>query len=130
MADRYYICPIVGSGSGGNPFRAKVADALGVRRVSAVIKSGLDGKPVHRWTVARVDADDFSAVEAMTKVFRLGSKAQLAATLSPVQKQAIKTRLQEWGEDIAAGDVNLRDLILRLIRRHYAHVKDVLEAFS
>lgn len=129
MADRYYLCPIVGTGSEGNPFRAKVADAAKVKRVSAVIKGDLNGRPIHRWTVCRVGADDFSGAEVVAKVFRLGSRAQLAAALTPTQKQAIKQRLQEWGEDIDAGDVRLRDLLLRLIKRHYAHVKDVLEAF-
>jgi hypothetical protein len=129
MADRYYICPIIGSGSEANPFRAKVADAANVQRVSSVIKSEMDGKPTHRWTLCRVAATDFSAVEAMTGVIHLGSRTKLAGVLTNAQKQAVKTKLQAWGEDIDAGDIRLRDLILRLIKRHYAHVEDVLEAF-
>ena len=127
--DRYYLCPIVGTGSEGNPFRAKVADAPKVKRVSAAIKSNTDGKPTYPWTIARVDADDFTAVEAMEGVTRLGTKGTLDSALSLDQQQGIDQGLKEQGEKLEAKDTTPRALVTRLIQRHYAHVKDVLEAF-
>ncbi len=125
--DRYYLCPVVGTGSEGNPFRAKVTDAK-VKRVSAVIKSNSDGRPTFPWTIARVTSTDFSEVEAMDGVTRLGTKTTLNTALSISQKDTIDTALKEQGEKLE-GDTTPRVLITRLIKRHYSHVDDVLEAF-
>lgn len=129
MADRYYICIIVGTGTEANPYRAKVADGENVIRASAVIKSNPDGTPARKWTIARVDATDFTDIEAMTKVFRLGSRAALNLILTDAQKQWLKTRLQQMGEDVELSDIRVKHLILRLIKKHYPRVVDVLQAF-
>jgi hypothetical protein len=128
MADRYYLCPIIGTGSEGNPFRAKIADA-NVTRVSAAISSGSDGKPTKRWTVCRVTAASFTEVEVMEGVTRLGTKATLDSALSLGQKDAIGEKLRDVGEDLDAKDTTARSLVTRLIKKHYPHAKDVLEAF-
>ena len=125
--DRYYLCPVIGRGTENEPFRAKVADA-NVKRVSAVIKSNSDGKPTFPWTIVRVDATNFSEVETMDGVTRLGTKTTLDTALSLAQKSAIKTKLRDVGEDLE-GDTTPRTLITRLIKKHYAHVNDVGEAF-
>jgi hypothetical protein len=129
MSDRYYLCPIVGTGTEANPYRAKVADASKVGSVSAAIKSNPDGKPTYRWTVARVEAVDFTAVEAMEGVTRLGSKSTMESPLTIGQKQELEDKLQEVGENLDAKDTTPRFLITRLIKRHYPHVVDVLQAF-
>jgi hypothetical protein len=126
--DRYYLCPIIGTGSEANPFRAKIADAA-VKRVSAVIDTGIDGKPTRRWTVCRVTATDFSEVEAVEGVTRLGERAALSTRLSADEKERLKNNLRGVDEDLDAKDTTARALVTRLIKKHYPHVKDVLEAF-
>jgi hypothetical protein len=127
--DRYYLCPIVGTGSEGNPFRAKVEVGTNVTRVSAAIKSDDDGKPVHRWTVCRVTATDFTEVEKVEGVTRLGERAALSDRLSADEKERLKNSLQDVDEDLDAKDLTSRALVTRLIKKHYPHVRDVLEAF-
>jgi len=129
MAERYYIARIVGQGTEGDPYRAKPGDAANVQRVSACIATDEQGQPRFAWALCRVIATDFSAVEAMSGVFQLGSRADLDRALTSTQKAAIKVILQEWQENIGATDIRVRDLITRLIRRHYPYVNDVLEAF-
>ena len=129
MADRYYLCPVVGTGSEGNPFRASISDAKKVKRVSAAIKSNANGKPTYSWTICRVDADNFTEIEAMEGVVRLGIKITLDSPISIGDKQEIKDKLNAVGEDLDIKDTTPRILITRLIKKHYSHVKDMLEAF-
>ncbi len=129
MADRYYVCPVIGTGTDNNPWRAAAGDADNVTRASAVIPSAPDGSPLRKWTVCRINATDFTDVEAMRGVFRLGTRAQLSSTLTDEQKTTLRTNLREIDEDVELTDVRARDLILRLIRRHHDHVDDVLVAF-
>jgi hypothetical protein len=128
MAERYYLAPIIGTGTENNPFRAAPADSK-AKRVTAAIKSNPDGKPTYSWAVCRVEATSFTEVEAMEGVTRLGTKTTLGSPLSVGQQQAIKDKLQAVGEDLDAKDTTPRALVTRLVQKHYPHVKDVLEAF-
>ena len=50
---RYYLSPVVGTGSIDDPFRAAVAD-YGQQSVAAIIPTGLDGRPVFPWALTIV----------------------------------------------------------------------------
>ena len=130
MPDRYYVCSIIGTGSEGNPFRAKITESPDAKRVSAVIPSNPDGTPKNDWTVCRVDANNFTNIENTEGVFRLGTRALLNVNMPQAQKDLLEEKLQGINEHIdAILDIKVKDLVLRLIQIHHPHVDEVLEAF-
>jgi len=60
---RYYICPIVGTGVDGDPYRAKISQ-YPHRSTSAAILSLGNGAPSKTWAIVRVEADDWTAIDA------------------------------------------------------------------
>lgn len=65
---RYMICPIIGAGTQGNPYRAAVADVSGAE-VNSLIPSNQDGSPRYGFAFCRVAAVNFTAVLAITNSY-------------------------------------------------------------
>jgi hypothetical protein len=55
----YYVTPVLGNGGAGNPFRPVLASASGVNW-SAVLPSGVDGKPLFQWCLVAVGGDELA----------------------------------------------------------------------
>lgn len=68
MAKRYVIGPVVGSGTLGNPYRAKVAD---ICPAVSVIPSNPDGSPKYNFALSLVSTDNLAAVLAITNLYAL-----------------------------------------------------------
>ncbi len=131
MASRWYVSRVIGSGTENNPFRTEIQDVPGVQRVSAAINSNPDGRPEHQWTICRVKAPlgVFTEIDNLTRVINLGSILSGTSTITSTKRTALRTKLRALGEDIDTTDLTVRKLVLRLIRRHYRHVKQIEQAF-
>lgn len=68
MAKRYYVCPIIGTGTEDDPYRAATADD-GVRH-SAEIPTDAVGKPLTARCVVTADETDDAAIMARRTVER------------------------------------------------------------
>lgn len=64
MALRIYICPWVGSGTKGDPYRSKAADLMPGAPMSSFFPSKLDGTPASPWVVSFIRASDFTAIDS------------------------------------------------------------------
>lgn len=60
MSQRWYIAPIVGSGTEADPYRAKVANSAGISGHTAHIPTDSAGVPVSAWALVLVNAADHS----------------------------------------------------------------------
>lgn len=58
MPVRYYICPVIGSGTDADPYRAKVTN-YPTTETSSAIDIG-----IRNWCLVRVKADDFTEIDA------------------------------------------------------------------
>lgn len=118
MAKRWFICPVVGTGTSDDPWRAKAHD-LNVN-CTAVIPSNPDGSPQFNWCLVKVAAIDFTAlaadgtIDAWPNVSLDTTVNQLPAAV----RNRLKTALTNRGIDTSdlTGATPLR-LILRRIGR-------------
>lgn len=66
---RYMICPIIGNGTGGNPFRASVADVSGAEVTSLIPSNPTTGAPKYGFAFCRVAATNFAPVLQVTNSY-------------------------------------------------------------
>ncbi len=133
---RFYVCPVVGTGTAENPFRPAARLKAGVYRVRGCIDSiprGQPGagKPRLPWTVAWVEADDWAAVEADPGLVSLGDLGVDRTPLAKPVSADTKMLLSQIGvvtgpEGDAVTDV--RKLLRLLVQKHYPYA-DELKAF-
>lgn len=62
---RVYICPVIGTGVKGDPYRSKAHD-FGFTHVASFIPSNADGTPASAWALSAIVASDFTAIDADT----------------------------------------------------------------
>lgn len=60
---RFYISPIIGSGTEADPYRPKAAD-YGLPWSAQMDNDPVTGAPLQTKSVVRVEAEDFSALDA------------------------------------------------------------------
>lgn len=60
---RYYLSPIIGSGSEADPYRPKVAD-FGVSWAGVIPSDPVTGQPLRPWCLVQVEAPDHAALLA------------------------------------------------------------------
>jgi hypothetical protein len=116
MSRRYYLAPIVGSGTMADPYRARVD--LHSKNWSAVIPSKPDGTPRFAWALCIVAAADHSALEADALLDKLPNidLDRTLADLSAAQRTALATRLQALGVDTSgvSASTTMRQVLRRV----------------
>jgi hypothetical protein len=73
LVRRWYLAPIVGSGTEGDPYRVEILGHSG----GGPIESGQDGKPLHKMTVALVSAVDHDDLLGASRIIPLVNLADL-----------------------------------------------------
>jgi hypothetical protein len=99
---RYYLCPVIGSGSIADTYRAGVSGHGG--NYVAVIPTGPDGRPLFPWALALVAAADH---RPLTRDATLGPLPDVSldirmSALSQSAKAALDAALAKFGVDPAA----------------------------
>ena len=119
MAKRFYLCPVVGDGTYGNPYRPKVADYP--VSWSGVMPTNAAGKPTAAWALVRVAAANHVAVMADPQIDALPNLDLdgKVASLSAAVKTALRTRLTALGiaTDVLDRADGYRDLVRAIGRR-------------
>lgn len=139
MPIRYYICPVVGTGTGQDPQRPKVADYHKVSapiHYSAAIATGPTGLTVKPWCIARVEGVDLTAIEAdpqCVDIFEkltnaVGTRAEViswlkthaVADVPAAMRTRISTRLSALGIDTTGITLTttLWDVVVIVFREH------------
>ncbi len=98
MPRRYYLTPIIGSGTEADPYRVALAHAM--RAYSVVIPTDpATGVPVAAWGLAVVDADDHAPFDGDGTLSPVGPYALTTtiASLTTSQRNAIKNALSKFG---------------------------------
>lgn len=115
MAKRYYLSPIIGSGSDSDPYRAKVAD-YGVNYV-ALIPSQPTGNPKQAWALAIVGTANHTALlndNALAAMPDLLPNA-LMSSMSGKVRNDFNAALSKFGLNVAwAGTDAWRDVLTRI----------------
>jgi hypothetical protein len=93
MPVRYYICPIVGTGTSTDSYRAKAADYPHIE-TSAAINIG-----VRSWCLVRVKANDFTAINADAEC------VDVLESLSDVSGANTRQEIAAWLKSHTVGDV-------------------------
>lgn len=95
MARRYVICPVVGSGTREDPYRAAVAGLSGVN-VSAMIPTGPDGRPLYRYCLCLIAFRDLGQVQTTPDTYVLPDFPLDAAmnAMSSGTRQGMGSRLR------------------------------------
>lgn len=139
---RYYICPVVGTGTESDPQRPKVVDYSTPSvpfEVSATILTGPDGRAVKPWCLARVRGADLSAIDADPQCVdileRLADaagekrgeiinwlKSRTVGSIPAARRNRINARLNNIGVDTTGITLNstLFDVLLLVFRTHEA----------
>lgn len=118
MSRRYYLTPIVGSGTFADPYRAK-AEQYG--NCSTVIPTGADGRPLFAWALCVVASPDHAAPRAdaaLTPFPAAVSLDTLWSSFSNQQRNRVTTFLANQGVSTASltAGSTVRD-VLRLVGR-------------
>jgi hypothetical protein len=98
---RYFIAPVIGTGTSSNPYRAKVGtiDASW----TAWIPSGADGRPRLTWALIVADAPDLATDIADGQMFELTDRLDVSlSTLTTQKRNALRTRMSSVGVTIPA----------------------------
>ena len=133
---RFYLCPVIGSGSDADPYRPKLH---GLGGFAAMIPSNATtGAPLFSWTVAIVRAVDWAALDAdleLEKLFDtsdlpdgINTFAEVKAYLQsktvgdiPVlRRQAMDIRLTAKGIDTSA--ITLQTTWWQVLKGIYRHL--------
>lgn len=120
MPKRWCICPVVGTGTMDDSYRAAVADA-GVDHV-AVIPTGAGGAPRFGWCLALVSgtATQLAAANALQGVRPLPNidKDTLLGSAPLAQRQALRAALDERGlTDLQLDTAQAFRVLLRALGR-------------
>ncbi len=75
MSKRWYISPIIGTGTDDDPYRAKVANVAGIAGYVAHIPTDSAGVPVSDWALVLVSAADHSLITSDPDVDVLPNRA-------------------------------------------------------
>lgn len=117
---RYYLSPIIGTGTEADPYRPKIAD-YGVSWSCVISSDELTGQPKHPWCVAVVDAADHATLLADTTLVAIPNISLDArvSSLSKTIRDKLKTKLDVLGVDTRGLSINdpIR-LWVRAIGRH------------
>lgn len=93
---RWYISPIVGTGTDDDPYRAKVGSAAQIKGHSAVIPTDAQGVPLFNFALVIVNADDHSLLTSDSDNDVLPNRA-FNGTLSKPERALIKAALTRRG---------------------------------
>ena len=93
MAFRYFVAPVIGTGTKADPYRLEVAVA-GIS-YAAILPTGPTGAPVFGWGMARVSAADFAALDANSNVVGLPEGDMGVLTLGDLPANQ-RNRLTNW----------------------------------
>ena len=117
---RYYLSPIIGSGTEVDPFRPKIAD-FGVSWSGVIASDPVTGAPARNWCLILVEAADHAALIADADLFDLPNinLNALVSSLSPTLRNRLSNRLDQLGINRQA--LTIADALrvwLRAIGRH------------
>jgi len=116
MTRRWFIVPVIGTGTKGDPYRVKLSIAH-----SALIPSNPDGTPRFNWALCLVSAADFTALDADTEAepFPGVSLDDQLSSISAAARNRIQTALINRGVDLTGIDLNstVRDVVERVVER-------------
>lgn len=127
MSKRWYVAPIIGTGTEDDPWRLDLPGRF--RDTWIMPPPKVDGSPRFGFGVALVAAADHAALETQATTDNLPEN--LDATLGLVARNAIKTKLEARGIDSSAvvAGITWRQ-VLRVIGRHVLQRGDWDEALA
>ena len=97
---RYYLSPIIGSGSEADPYRPKIAD-FGVSWAGIIPSDPVTGQPVRSWCLAQVETPDHTVLLAdadLTALPNIILDAKISSLSKPARDR-LAARLVELGVD-------------------------------
>jgi len=128
---RFYVCPIIGTGVEGDPYRPAIADKVQGKWTACIdnVPRGQvnEGRPRHNWTVLWAEAVDWSLADADSNILKLGDRTADPAILSRNVPNSIKTKLVQRGVLTlaeAALVTTVRSLLRLLIKKHYSYADE------
>lgn len=119
MARRFYLAPVIGTGTEADPYRAKVPPGTNHAALIRVLPNGTIVLP---WCIVRVAraVDDFTDIDADTDLdgwplFPLDTRVN---QLSVTQRNRLRTALERRGIDTSdvAGTTTLRTILRRVAK--------------
>jgi len=119
---RYYLSPIIGSGTKADPFRAKAATFTAVNVASIIPSSPLTGAPLFPWALVVVQAANHAPLLADTTLTPLPdlSLDAILSTLSASQRAALFAALD--AKAIDRQGLNNQSAYRAVIRRVGRHL--------
>lgn len=114
MSRRYFLSPVVGTGTRADPFRLKVGQYATISYAS-VIPSNPDGTPKFTWGLAILNATDQTTALADNTMAALPDKT-LDQQITAAERNAINAGLTKLGIasfTVATGDT-IRSVLARL----------------
>ena len=115
MSQRWFLCPIVGTGGDKDPYRSRLRD-LGITHVSH-IPSNPDGTPQFSWCICLASANDFTVVDADVLIDGFPG-VQLSDTLgsfSAAVRDKVQTVLTNHGVNLTG--ITLANTVGDLLQR-------------
>lgn len=116
MAKRWFIAPVIGTGTRADPYRAKVHD-YGVPH-SAMIPSNADGTPKFAWCICIASATNFSAIDADAAIdgFPEAALDRALGSFSAAVRNRVQNFLTNRGVDLTGITLSstLADLLDRV----------------
>jgi hypothetical protein len=107
---RYYVCPVVGTGTRQDPYRPKAADYSVA--YTCVLRAAPDGRPAQLWSLCLVDTSDHTALLADPTLYAMDTDLQAAPT-----ETTLTTLTTMTGVDLT-GVPTWRDVVARLGHAH------------
>lgn len=126
MAVRFYLSPLVGTGVGGDTYRARAQDRYrevcirvgevalqaSPAKFSALIPSDSVGAPREPWTICEIDLPDFAELDADTELALLSRRTSLDA----LPTAATDAALTKFGLSRDGADATLLQVTRRVMR--------------
>ncbi len=130
MAKRWYLSPVVGTGTLDDPYRAQI-EASGAAH-AALIPTNANGTPRFAWCLVRVAAGDLSGIEADSRLFSFSDDLDTPlSSLPPARRTVIIAAIQRITGITPQGSQTRRQLlglIGRLLEPSFADAAvDVLD---
>jgi hypothetical protein len=123
---RWYLARVIGTGIEDDPFRAAVADHA-ITGHSAVIPTDSDGNPIRQWALVRVNADDYTDIDASadTELVCDDTRDALVSSIPAARRIRIAAAATRLGLNLTVGEgVLIPTLRLRVLLRALGRALD------
>lgn len=112
---RYYISPLIGSGTRADPYRVAIASYPNIAYSSIIPTDPVTGAPTATWAICIVDAADHTALLADSSLFSFPNATPdtQISTLSNQERNRMRNGLSQFGLDpnLVNQSNTMRDLV-------------------